>query len=180
MRKSILLIVFVILSISTSFAQEMSSNWPKTKIVCDGKLNDWETPLRMYETNLQFDITNDSSMLYFAIKTVDPALSLKFMNGGLKIWFNTTGKKKEVSSIALVRPIPSENINSIFDKGEKPDKDKMQQLFIADKKAIKISGFATIPDGLLELDNPQGIRAAVAFDAETNIVYEFALPLILL
>ena len=56
----------------------------------------------------------------------------------------------------------------------------MDQLFIADKKEIEVKGFVTIPDGRLATDNTNGIRAAVGFDKENRLVYEFAVPLVLL
>jgi len=171
---------FLLIGLAGQAQEVVNSNWPKGKTVCDGLLDDWETPLRMFQTNLQFDITNDSTNIYIAIKSLDKNTSFKLMQGGLKIWFNVNGKEKETNCISLVRPLPSENYGTAMDGGGKPNKDNMKALFNADKKAIEIKGFTTIPDGILPLDNPQGIRAAVAFDGEDHLTYEFAMPILLI
>ena len=162
-------------------AQEViNSNWPKGNTVCDGQLDEWDNPLRFYQNSLQYDITNDSSHIYIGLKALEQATSMKLMHGGLKIWFNTKGKKKETSSIALVRPLPTENSMPQFQPGDQPNKEKMDQLFVADKKVIEVKGFSNLPDGTLAVDNSEGIRAAVGMDKDKHLVYEFAVPLQLL
>jgi len=182
MKKIYLLSIIALAFFGTqSMAQEVvNSLESKTPHICDGNLDEWETPLRLKENNLQYDFSNDAENIYVAVKSMDRPNNIKMTRGGLKVWFNVSGKKKETCSIALLSAKPTENGKRPFEKGERPSREKMEQLFKEEKKEIHTQGFSTIADGIYPKDSAQGIKAGATFDKDGYVVYEFALPIHLL
>ncbi|MGP8215283.1 MAG: hypothetical protein ACLQQ4_06950 [Bacteroidia bacterium] len=178
------------------------SNRQKTPVTIDGKTNDWEVPLRFFDskTKLNYTVTNDADNLYICIRATDDDNVSGITRRGLQIWIDTTGKKNH--QVGILCPIPKKNESSSAGnggrhqggEGENSGDNSQQQLspytgvtdtarlnrihrhFIESAKEMHVSGFKTVPDGILELPNMYGINIGVSWDNSNVLVYEVAIP----
>lgn len=107
-----LLITLITLFVAyTATAQSTIIPDRATKII-DGSMDDWSLPLRFYDkdAHLQYALANNDSMLYICFRITEVPYQMKLIKGGMTIYIDTTGKKRE--DISITCPIP-ENIGSI-------------------------------------------------------------------
>ena len=105
MKKSILGLLFIVVS-AFSFAQDSpSSTWAKNKVVVDGNSREWNLPLKNYDkvTGLFFDFENDSTNLYLCFQTKYEMNESRIMRAGIKIILSNkiNGKHKSVIDFPL-------------------------------------------------------------------------------
>ena len=83
MKKSVQVIpvFFLIFFIQSCSHKEYAiCTYQDTAVVADGKLNEWNLPLRFGSSTglVQYNITNDKENIYVSLQTHDEALQLKY------------------------------------------------------------------------------------------------------
>ncbi len=183
------LFLSVLVQSKVAFSQkkkEDSTNiWANNSIKIDGKLNDWNDSLMLYndDTKFYYAISNNDENIYLAIKGLNTADISRIFAGGISFMINVEGKKK---------PGPKVTFPIIDRKGMKKGKDsqnkekpsvdikEVRKQMLSQIKEIKVEGFKSIIDGSISLYNTYGIQVAVTFDDNDNLIYEVAIPLNLL
>src|ERR1700739_92720 len=192
--------ISVLLLIGCAPAYIYKTNWQTTPVVIDGKTNDWEVPLRFFDTKtkLNYSVSNDAENLYICIRATDDDNVSGITRRGLQIWIDTTGKRSH--QVGILCPIPKKNGSTLSENGEKhgdneasggseeptqsyigiPDTSKLTRMhnrFIENAKQMHVSGFKTVPDGVLALPDIYGINLGVSWNNSNILVYEVSIPL---
>ncbi|OFY65369.1 MAG: hypothetical protein A3H98_11050 [Bacteroidetes bacterium RIFCSPLOWO2_02_FULL_36_8] len=82
MKTTITSILFAIIS-GISFSQN----------IADGKANEWQVPLRYYDSkaHLQYNITNNDSMVFICVRIPEEQFQMKVAHAGMTVYIDTTG-----------------------------------------------------------------------------------------
>jgi hypothetical protein len=171
------------------------SAWQGNTITIDGETSDWRMPLQYTDpnTNVHFSVTNDNNNLYICMEANDEAAISGITQKGLQIWIDTTGKKNHQVGIScpvvqnVVHPDNNQRERRNFNSGNgqpppplTPDSVKQMRIyqsFLERSRQMHVLGFKTIPDGLVNLPDSNGIQLAVSWDYVDVLVYEAAIPL---
>jgi len=157
---------------------------PPTNINVDGDLKEWGDSLRYYndEKKLNYALANDKDYLYAAIRVSDRLDKMKALNAGITLTIDPKGKKKD--SFALTFPLAAPGEKPEFpkpkdDNGEitQADRDELMRERITKLRYIKVVGFKDIEDDMITTSNTYGIKTAINYDANGDLVYEAAIPL---
>ncbi len=182
--------LFALLIGSTTFSHAqkfiLSSVWRDSVIVIDGDAADWDQPFPYFDSKskLQYSVVNDAKYIYVSIKTNDSKAQMKIMRAGMDVWFDVTGKKKEVATVHFplrneskldINPDPNEMDQQVV---EKPDIRKMKLDWSGSNKDIHTQGFKNIPAALTQADTAKyDIRVAINWDRNDAMTYELRVPL---
>ncbi|WP_419699708.1 hypothetical protein [Mucilaginibacter sp. NFX135] len=157
---------------------------PSAPVTIDGNLKDWGDSLRYFndEKKINYTLANDQTMLYAAIRISDRMDQIRTLNAGITLSIDTKGKKKE--SFSLTFPLADPGTPPTFGKRDNPggditkeDRDELIRERVTKLRNIKVVGFKDIEGDMITTSNTYGIKAAIDYDAEGNLVYEMAIPL---
>ena len=157
---------------------------PPTAINVDGSLKDWGDSLRYYndEKKIHYTLANDKTTLYAAIRIDERMDQVRTLNAGITLSIDTKGKKKE--TFAITFPLADPGSTPDFGKRKDPnseitkeDRDELMRERVTKLRNIKVEGFKDIEGDMITTSNTYGIKAAIDYDAEGNLVYEMAIPL---
>jgi hypothetical protein len=177
-----------------------TASWQGKPVVIDGQTNDWEVPLRFFDekTRLNYTITNDADNLYICVRATDDENVNGITRRGLQLWIDTTGKKGK--QVGILFPViqksegqsdkhkfedtdgtfpPAQESESTTSR-EMPDtikENRKHRAFVENAKEMRVKGFATIPDGLVEVPNTYGLNLAVSWNKYNVLVFEASIPL---
>src|ERR1700761_109350 len=175
---------------TTTFAQDKASTSklqpPPSNITIDGDLKEWGDSLRYYnqEKQLNYALANDQDNLYMAIRINDRSEQIRVLKAGLTLSIDTRGKKKETFSITF--PIGDQSQNTTELQGNdlqgntnitQQDRDDMKEARLTKLREIRVSGFKDIEGETITTSNTYGIKTAIDYDENGNLVYEAAIPL---
>ncbi len=158
-------------------------------IKVDGKPTEWNNQFQAYNktTDISYTISNDNDKLYLAVQAVDLDIIMKIIEGGITLTVNGIGKMKDQEGVAITYPIldklsfPETGPPIDIDKPESWTADsfmvRLNSEFIARAKELRVKGVKEIPNHILSIYNPEGIKVAAGFDNKTVLTYEVALPL---
>ncbi|MGZ4054522.1 MAG: hypothetical protein ACXVPU_03740 [Bacteroidia bacterium] len=167
MKKNALFIFLALLSIG-SFSQN----------IADGISKEWKTPLKYQDTqaHLQYDVTNNDSILFVCIRIPDSKFQMKCARAGMSLYIDTTGKKKQLMSLNF--PIKSsENTPEKMERpGGRPDNKQLKASILPALKTFNTNGFIS-GNGTYILKNMEGIIAASSFDSLDILTIEYQIPL---
>lgn len=189
MKRSALLLPVIMLALSATVSAQSKQNQnllpPPANLVIDGNLTDWGDSLRYRneEKNIKYTLANDKENLYAAIRISDRLEQTRVLNSGITISIDTHGKKKETFSMTF--PLrypgtPAPAFTGFKDDGGEITKEEREELTrerITTLRSIKMTGFKDIENDMITTSNTYGIKAAVDYDADGNLVYEAAIPL---
>src|ERR1041384_3535544 len=126
--------------------------WQATPVTVDGNLSDWTLPLPFYdpETKLNYSITNDAKNLYICMRTNDLQAQMKMLRAGFTLWLDVAGKKNQSTGIRypLSQHLPDKQGESNYQRGEKPDFQKIRKRLLGEQKQMEIIGFRNAVNGL--------------------------------
>ena len=185
-KNVVLLLLYVLLANSVpAFSQRKAetiiTKWAEKPVQIDGSLNDWTDSLTLYNdaTRLFYSIANDEENLYLAIRSSSRENLSKILVGGISFSANIEKKKKDSPKVTfpVLDRTAGRNRNV---KNKQADMQEMQKQTLSKIKEIQVEGFKEIIDGGISLYNTYGIKAAVAFDVNNNLIQEIAIPLSLL
>src|SRR5580692_11823517 len=88
-------------------------------LVIDGNANDWKhTPFTLDpSTTLRYALTNDSTNLYVCLTSTNPGLERKIFEMGMKVYFDTSGERKEACGVQFPMPIDPNALQAIAAAG---------------------------------------------------------------
>jgi hypothetical protein len=190
MKRSTLLLPLILLAISANVnAQSRQSQKilpPPANLVIDGNLTDWGDSLRYRneEKNINYTLANDKENLYAAIRINDRLEQARVLNAGITISIDTHGKKKETFSMTFPlrypgAPAPAFSGFKDDNNGEitKEEREELTRERITTLRSIKMTGFKDIENEMITTSNTYGIKAAIDYDTDGNLIYEAAIPL---
>jgi hypothetical protein len=169
---------------SSAQTTKNSLQGPPANINVDGDLKEWGDSLRYYnvEKRLNYALANDKDYLYAAIRVSDRLDKMKVLNAGITLSIDPKGKKKD--SFILTFPLAAPGDKPEFtkpkdDNGEitQADRDELMRERITKLRYIKVVGFKDIEDEMITTSNTYGIKTAINYDANGDLVYEVAIPL---
>ncbi len=72
------------------------TNWQTKPVTADGKPDEWQIPLRFFDktTQLNYDVTNDRTNLYIAVRITDETTLQQISMAGLTVKIDTVVKSK--------------------------------------------------------------------------------------
>ena len=165
--------------------RELVSSWPTKPILVDGKTNDWNLPLRFFDSasHMVFDFMSDSTNLYLGFLTSDIPTQVKVMQAGMKITLVYKGKPKRKASVNYpleqLAGLKNGPTNMQYDEEtgmQTPDIRGMRASFALQNTAMNVEGFAS-RSGRISNKDASGINASIQFDSLQNMVYELCIPL---
>ncbi|MDN3581079.1 hypothetical protein [Mucilaginibacter flavus] len=178
-----------LLSFTRANAQETKTTQntlqtPPPNVTVDGSPKEWGDSLRYFnaEKKYNYSLANDKTMLYAAIKLADKPDQMRALNAGITLSIDTKGKKKETYSLTF--PLAEPGTKPDF--GKKPDdntevtqrdRDDLMRERMTKLRNIKVVGFSDIEGDMITTSNTYGIKAAIDYDVEGNLICELAIPL---
>lgn len=188
LRYSLLLISPFLWSVIN--AQEIESKWVKKAVNLDGNPEEWEQPFVYYDgvTRLQFSITNDTGSLYLCLLVNDDRTQMRLFKGGLNIWLDPKGKKKE--TVGLTFPLrhehkktepadeqQSEDQPGMHKWGQSGIVNKLKERELVQQNTMSVHGFTGITEEIIPLKNNYGVTAALGWDTLGILCLEYKIPL---
>ncbi|WP_431199238.1 hypothetical protein ACRQ5D_06040 [Mucilaginibacter sp. P25] len=169
---------------SSAQSTQNSLQGPPANINIDGDLKEWGDSLRYYneEKKLNYALANDKDYLYAAIRISDRLDKMKVLNAGITLSIDPKGKKKDSFMLTFQLAAPDEKpefAKPKDDNGEitQADRDELMRERITKLRYIKVVGFKDIDGDMITTSNTYGIKTAINYDANGDLVYEAAIPL---
>lgn len=161
-------------------AEVIKTKWAESPMLIDGILSDWTDSLDLYssETKLYYSIANDQENIYIAVKNTSAENLSKILARGISFTANYERNKKNPPTITF--PILDRTPGKKQIETEEPDPKEIQRRIISKIKEIRVEGFDELVDGGISLYNTYGIKAAMSFDENNDMIQELAIPLSLL
>ncbi len=173
-------------------AQSLHSVTPAMPVKIDGDPMEWPQPFRYYDgnTKLQFAIENDTANIYLCFKITDEPTQLRLFNGGMAVWIDPKGKKKETAGIMF--PLKHERIASGSGQKHKTQVEaedpsvqrsdilRLKQHALLQQTTIHLKGFTGVPEQELPLKNDYGINVGFNWDSLNILSIEYKIPVKLL
>jgi hypothetical protein len=187
-RTSMLLSALILIITSTVKAQSSKTignmQPPPANVVVDGNLSEWGDSLRYLneEKKIPYTLANDHENLYVAIRINDRTEQARIINAGITLSIDPKGKKKETFTMTFPLRDPGSKPQFGFrkdDNGEltQQDRDELARERLTTLRNIKATGFKDIEYDMITTSNTYGIKAAINYDSDGNLVYEAAIPL---
>ena len=149
----------------------------------DGQPTDWADSLRYDPTSkLQYQVLNDSRTVYVRLKVADQGTQARVLRRGLTIWFDTTGRNQHQFGVryplggtppsAQTAPAPDASL---------ADRRMRRTLALAEMREMELLNYKGSKEPTLtDTQSPLGVKVAVGFNAQDDLIYEVAVPLRLL
>ncbi len=195
MRRLVLFLCITVLAAANNLsAQIIHCIWEPTPINVDGKPDEWPQPFNYYDgnTKLQFAFANDTANLYICLKITDDPTQMRLFNGGLGIWIDPKGKKKEAVGISF--PIKGDKAPGTGEakrkhqsqdetgedlKTQRTDALRLKQHAFLTQTTLRVKGFNGVPEQVLPLKNDFGINVSFNWDSLNILSIEYKFPIAL-
>ena len=180
------LITFFVFSLLSfrSDPDEPTNRWAPPAVKVDGSDAEWAEMIPNYdaESKLMYMVANDSSNLYFLVKSDDQLTQMKIMNAGMEVTLDLNGKKKGQMGFAFPLPRTKEEQQqemreSINPVTQQPDYAQIRKRALEQMKSMRIHGFGDLTEDTIPLQNNLGITAKIGFTKDNMLVYEAVIPL---
>lgn len=158
-------------------AEVVKTIWAEKPILIDGFISDWKDSIQLYneETKLYYSISNDQENIYFALKNTSEENLSKILARGISLSLNFENNKTKAPTVTF--PILDRTPGKKQAETEELDPKEIQKRIISKIKEIKVDGFKELVDGGISLYNTYGIKAAMAFDENNDMIQEIAIPI---
>ena len=195
LRTALSVMTAALLTGTSAFSQHLNNTqqgslWAPAGVRIDANAKEWGSDFQAYNstTDVFYSMANDENNLYLVVKSTNQMINNKIMAGGITLTLNTSGKKKEKDGFALTFPmvdlakLRGQVMSRMRGPGGPQGLDSaaiagMRKQAIAAAKEIKLDGFKDIPDSVISIYNEFGIKAAIDYDRNGNLICEMALPL---
>jgi hypothetical protein len=156
---------------------QYSNHWSDKAVVIDGNLDEWQLPLEQpaAQIPIKYRCSNDEKYLYLAIQASDEYMKAMFLHQGLKIWIDSTARRKEKNGIAYPIPLRTSETNELASEAGN-NTQKFIELYAASMQEFDVYGLA---DESLRLSNltSKEIKVALAFDQLRTLCMEIRIPI---
>jgi hypothetical protein len=165
--------IIVITLIFSFGCSTYEATYQEKALKIDGSSSDWTTTLDSKNSDLSYGISNDKDNLYIRINIIDQSIQKKIMLGGLTLYIDTTGKKKEKVGITCpVKKALSKMDRNMMKKMQSQQEWKRDQLL-----EIEFFGFKIHNESYFVSQNPYGIEVSIDQDQFRSLYYEMKIPL---
>ena len=174
----------LILTVLSSCAPQILSTlkWQSNKVITDGKIDEWDNPLRFYDykSKLNYTFSNDKNNLYVCMKIADEITKQKILKGGLIFSIDTAGKKEYATK--FMYPQANQAVTTGFGKDENMNENKkfehsaIKQKLLGQAKEAQLVGFKQPLGGIITFPDQSGISAAINIDSLRIMYYEAIIP----
>jgi uncharacterized membrane protein YgcG len=159
---------------------------PPANITIDGDPKEWGDSLPYYNKDKQINyaLANDQDNIYMAIRINDRSQQIRVLRAGLTLSIDTKGRKKETFSITF--PVGDQSISDQLQEANdlqgsndvtQQDRDDLAKARLTKLREIRVVGFKDIEGEMITTSNTYGIKTAIDYDKDGNLVYEAAIPL---
>jgi hypothetical protein len=161
---------------------ERNIPYQSTPPVIDGKANDWKNIPFTFDpgTTLRYAIANDSANLYVCLTATNPGLEDKMFRMGLKVYFDTSGERREAIGIQFPMPVDENALQAIAAAGgnnPKTSMDEFRHFIRLQENQYQTFGFPGGGNGLNAMGSQDYVTLAWTLDAEDIFIYEMKIPL---
>ena len=167
---SIVVLGLCLLQATAAHSQNAESNWPAKPVTIDGKPTEWPDFFRFFLSAIKYDVYNDSTNLFVCIKSIGTDDQSRLIRGGMYIWLDIMGKKKEKAGLGF--PVKMDYIPD--------DTGQFREAVRTVQNSIKVNGFTEGPAETVPLQNKYGIEAAYSWDSRNILYIEYKIPLAVL
>lgn len=151
-----------------------------SSISVDGQTQDWQNVPRQTAENgsIEYAVANSKENLYVLFKIADPAEQVKFVRGGMEIWFDPTEQHAKTTEVIypVKGELPEETFRPGFTQGEKPNKSDLHRRIESGLISFNRIGFKPAYSGVQSIRENTGFKGAVNWDETDALVYEIAVP----
>ena len=160
-----------------------AARFATTPPATDGEATDWADSLRYDPTSkLQYQVLNDSRTVYLRLKVADPATQARVLRRGLTVWLDTTGRNQR--QLGVRYPLggpPPPNQAAPDPTASLADRRTRRTLALADLREMELLNYKGSKEPTLtDTQSPLGVKVALGFNAQDDLIYELAVPLRLL
>lgn len=158
---------------------------PPPPVTVDGNAADWPQQNLLYnkDTKLAYAVSNDKDGINILLKSDDQQQQMKMLNAGVQILVDVEGKKSKKTGINF--PLAGKMESPQFQRTaqtiggangqQKPDRKKMQQELLLQKRELELFGFGEEANGLADLRYAP-VKVAINWDEANAMVYEMHIP----
>lgn len=171
-----------------------ASRFAATPPAIDGQTADWADSLHYDPTSkLQYQLLNDGRMVYVRLKAADAATQARIMGLGLTVWLDTTGRHQHQFGVRYPlggqlpdrgRPgadaQPPDDPNASAPDRQAARRARLGQALAGMREMELLNYKGSKEPTLTDAQSQLGVKAALALDAQADLVYELAVPLRLL
>jgi hypothetical protein len=182
MKKLIVLAVWLMACIATETKACSGPLQDSVKVIphkMDGELTEWATD-RFEEnpdTRLLYSADHDQNFLYVAMKVKDQATQGRIVIGGMKLFVDTRGKKKEGTGIEF--PIRQQGGGSFAGSHEAgvSGREQIREKMVMNMLMLKTFGFDGKDDNSQYVAQGSELDIVYNWDTEDNLCLEYKIPL---
>lgn len=179
MNKLFFLLICFLLPI-ISFAQKNKKvNYTFSKVnnlTIDANIEDWGGNLNTVgEDFWSFGITEQNNDLIVALVIQDLQLQREAFRGGLFVDISYDGKKKDGARLNF--PYWDRERRRAIANDEELEQKNFEQELLNNVNGYFLTGFSSVRDGVLALENDYSIEAKVTIDSNKCLIYEARIPL---
>ncbi|MGI4872392.1 MAG: hypothetical protein ACRYFX_14590 [Janthinobacterium lividum] len=177
---------------SKAGAGKSPSRFLATPPTIDGKADDWADSLQYDASNkLQYQVLNDTRMVYVRLKAADATAQAKLTFLGLVVWLDSTGRNQQQFGVHFPMGV---DLATLKAPAERPS--GAMGPSAAERQADHVARLHQVLDNAKEMEllrykgnkeptltdtqSQLGVKAAATIDAQDNLIYELAVPLRLL
>lgn len=168
---------------------KIKSVFVATPPTIDGKATEWTDSLQ-YDANskMQYLVLNDGRTMYLRVKINDAPTQAKFAYLGTVVWLDSTGRNQQQLGIRFPLPVDLESLP----RGESrppgamspsaaerlaDHQTRLRQVLLNAKEMELLNFRGSKEPVLADAQSLLGVKAALALDAQGNLLYELAVPL---
>jgi len=148
----------------------------------DGNNADWqnvgvtESPSKTFE----YALAHNDDNLYLLMKITNSVEQMKFLYGGLQLWIDPTGEKKQTTEVIF--PSKGELPQGSFQaQGGSDDKKQARELMHLNARASLVTmnriGFKPQYSGIQTISQVTGFKASFNWNEANELIYELQIPL---
>jgi hypothetical protein len=151
-------------------------------IKVDGIAADWKNTPFSFDpgTTLRYAISNDSVNLYLCVTATTAALERKIFHMGLKVFFDTSGLRRESCGVQFPMPVDDNAFQLIAAAGngqEKSSEEEYRRFIKLQENQYETFGFPGGNNGMNALGASDYVTVGFNLDQEEIFVYELKVPL---
>ena len=182
---------FLFLACSRQPTASTTSRFAPAPPVVDGRATEWTDSLH-YDpaSKLQYQVLNDGRAVYLRLKAADPTTQAKIVRLGLTVWLDTTGRNQHQFGVHFplgqmgergpAEGREADNAASAPTDRQAARRERMTQV-IANMREMELLNYKGNKEPTLtDAQSQLGVKAALAVDAQDDLIYELAVPLRLL
>ena len=182
-RPAVLPAIFLLLGCSRQPMASSAARFAATPPTTDGQPTEWADSLR-YDpaSKLQYQVLNDGRTVYVRLKMADQGTQARVLQLGLTIWLDTTGRNQHQFGVRypLGGP-PPPNQTAPDPNASLADRRARRALALTDLREMELLNYkGSREPTLTDAQSPLGVKAALGFNAQDDLIYELAVPLRLL